>query len=210
MRPSLSLPPARTAGSSDLARSNNTPSDVHRRPQMSALCKAGEVTKLARGKYAASSRADLIGGHRNHTERKERTGHHSPRLTIITKPMGVQMPPSKDAAAILNRRNGLTEDQEKAVVALYDCNRFQRLFFPNAENGDDVAEPFRPLGHFPDRRGEGRETDEGCHVQASQVCRADRRCRALMQYRKRRVSLRLSRSAFSDPNRSASRRPGTG
>jgi AAA domain len=50
--------------------------------------KAGEVTKLARGKYAASSRADLIGGHRNHTERKERTGHHSPKLTVITKPMG--------------------------------------------------------------------------------------------------------------------------
>jgi hypothetical protein len=50
--------------------------------------KAGEVTKLARGKYAASSRADLIGGHRNNTERKERTGHHSPKLTLITKPMG--------------------------------------------------------------------------------------------------------------------------
>jgi hypothetical protein len=50
--------------------------------------KAGEVTKLARGKYAASSRADLIGGHRNHTERKERTSHHSPKLTLITKPMG--------------------------------------------------------------------------------------------------------------------------
>jgi hypothetical protein len=71
------------------------------------------------------------------------------------------MPPSKDAAAILNRPNGLTEDQEKAVVALYDCNRFQRLFFPNAENGDDVAEPFRPLDHFPDRRREGRGNRRG-------------------------------------------------
>jgi DNA-binding IclR family transcriptional regulator len=50
--------------------------------------KVGEVTKLARGKYAASSRADLIGGHRNHTERKERTGHYSPKLTLITKPTG--------------------------------------------------------------------------------------------------------------------------
>jgi hypothetical protein len=38
--------------------------------------------------HAASSRADLIGGHRNHTERKERTGHYSPKLTLITKPTG--------------------------------------------------------------------------------------------------------------------------
>jgi len=49
--------------------------------------KAGEVTKLARGEYAASSRADLIGAHKNRKDRKNRGGY-PPKLTLLTKPTG--------------------------------------------------------------------------------------------------------------------------
>ena len=63
------------------------------------------------------------------------------------------------------------------------------------------AKPFLPARHKTHRTSRnqfslsaifttetgGRGNAEGCHVQASQVCRADRRRRALMRYRKRRV-----------------------
>ena len=49
----------------------------------------------------------------------------------------------------------------------------------------------------------GGETDEGYHVQASQVCRADRRRRAVMRYCKRRI---LSSPSFFLPLRRRSHR----
>jgi AAA domain len=74
------MSPAEIASAACLPK-NNVDQQLYR------MGKTGEVTKLARGRYAASSRADLIGGHRNRKDRKERSGY-PPKLTLLTKPTG--------------------------------------------------------------------------------------------------------------------------
>jgi hypothetical protein len=74
------MSPAEIASAAALPK-NNVDQQLYR------MGKTGEVTKLARGRSAASSRADLIGGHRNRKDRKERGGY-PPKLTLLTKPTG--------------------------------------------------------------------------------------------------------------------------
>jgi hypothetical protein len=74
------MSPAEIASAACLPK-NNVDQQLYR------MGKTGEVTRLARGRYAASSRTDLIGGHRNRKDRKERGGY-PPKLTLLTKPTG--------------------------------------------------------------------------------------------------------------------------